>query len=82
MHKSKSSPTRAARRFYSVSRKRRPLKKTDKKFRGTKRFGLDGGESTIPALEQIIKQSSIEGVEEVVIGMAHRGRLNVLIVYE
>ena len=50
----------------------------DKKFRGTKRFGLDGGETTIPALEQIIKQSSIEGVEEVVVGMAHRGRLNVL----
>ena len=50
----------------------------DKKFRGTKRFGLDGGESTIPALEQIIKQASKEGVEEVVIGMAHRGRLNVL----
>lgn len=49
-----------------------------KKFRGTKRFGLDGGESTIPALEQIIKQASKEGVEEVVIGMAHRGRLNVL----
>ena len=50
----------------------------DKKFRGTKRFGLDGGETTIPALEQILKQSSLEGVEEVVIGMAHRGRLNVL----
>lgn len=50
----------------------------DKKFRGTKRFGLDGGETTIPALEQIIKQASKEGVEEVVLGMAHRGRLNVL----
>ena len=50
----------------------------DKKFRGTKRFGLDGGETTIPALEQIVKQVGKEGVEEVVIGMAHRGRLNVL----
>ncbi|HWA50990.1 MAG TPA: 2-oxoglutarate dehydrogenase E1 component [Dongiaceae bacterium] len=50
----------------------------DKKYTGTKRFGLDGGETTIPALEQIIKRGSQLGVKEVVIGMAHRGRLNVL----
>ena len=50
----------------------------DKKYTGTKRFGLDGGESLIPAMEQIIKRGSQVGVEEVVIGMAHRGRLNVL----
>ncbi|MFO1152136.1 MAG: 2-oxoglutarate dehydrogenase E1 component [Rhodospirillales bacterium] len=48
------------------------------KFTGTKRFGLDGGESTIPALEQILKRGSQLGIKEVVLGMAHRGRLNVL----
>ncbi|QLH41096.1 MAG: 2-oxoglutarate dehydrogenase E1 component [Defluviicoccus sp.] len=48
------------------------------KFTGTKRFGLDGGESTIPALEQMLKRASQLGVQEAVLGMAHRGRLNVL----
>ena len=48
------------------------------KFVGTKRFGLDGAESLIPALEQIIKKGGQLGVKEVKIGMAHRGRLNVL----
>ncbi|MGB8399484.1 2-oxoglutarate dehydrogenase E1 component [Bradyrhizobium sp.] len=50
----------------------------DLKFTGTKRFGLDGGESLIPALEQIIKRGGNLGVKEVVVGMPHRGRLNVL----
>ncbi|MFL6797127.1 MAG: 2-oxoglutarate dehydrogenase E1 component [Xanthobacteraceae bacterium] len=50
----------------------------DVKFTGTKRFGLDGGESMIPALEQIIKRGGALGVKEIVIGMSHRGRLNVL----
>ena len=50
----------------------------DKKFPGTKRFGLDGGETMIPALEQILKRGSQLGLKEVVLGMAHRGRLNVL----
>ena len=50
----------------------------DVKFTGTKRFGLDGGESMIPALEQIIKRGGALGVQEIVLGMAHRGRLNVL----
>jgi len=50
----------------------------DVKYTGTKRFGLDGGESMIPALEQIIKRGGQLGVKEIVIGMAHRGRLNVL----
>jgi 2-oxoglutarate dehydrogenase E1 component len=50
----------------------------DVKFTGTKRFGLDGAESMIPALEQIIKRGGALGVREIVIGMAHRGRLNVL----
>ena len=49
-----------------------------KKYVGTKRFGLDGGESLIPALEQIIKRGGQLGVKEVKIGMPHRGRLNVL----
>jgi len=50
----------------------------DLKFTGTKRFGLDGGEAMIPALEQIIKRGGALGVREIVIGMPHRGRLNVL----
>jgi len=49
-----------------------------KRYPGTKRFGIDGGESLIPALEQIIKRGGALGVEEIVIGMPHRGRLNVL----
>ncbi len=50
----------------------------DKKYTGTKRFGLDGAESLIPALEQIVKRGGQLGIEEIVIGMPHRGRLNVL----
>ena len=50
----------------------------DVRYTGTKRFGLDGGESMIPALEQIIKRGGALGVSEIVLGMAHRGRLNVL----
>ncbi len=50
----------------------------DLKFTGTKRFGLDGGEALIPALEQIIKRGGNLGVKEIVVGMPHRGRLNVL----
>src|SRR5713101_1438756 len=51
---------------------------SDLKFTGTKRFGLDGAESLIPALEQIIKRGGNLGVKEIVLGMPHRGRLNVL----
>ena len=50
----------------------------DKKYTGTKRFGLDGAEATIPALEQILKRGGQIGLKEMVIGMPHRGRLNVL----
>jgi 2-oxoglutarate dehydrogenase E1 component len=50
----------------------------DVKYTGTKRFGLDGAESIVPALEQIIKRGGALGVREIVLGMAHRGRLNVL----
>ena len=50
----------------------------DVKYTGTKRFGLEGAESMVPALEQIIKRGGQLGVKEIVIGMAHRGRLNTL----
>ncbi|MDR1876332.1 MAG: 2-oxoglutarate dehydrogenase E1 component [Flavobacteriaceae bacterium] len=72
----------------SVEEKKRVLKKLSyavafenflhTKFVGQKRFSLEGGESLIPALDEIINHSSELGVEEIVIGMAHRGRLNVL----
>ena len=48
------------------------------KYVGTKRFGIDGGESTIPALEMILRTSILLGVEEFIFGMAHRGRLNTI----
>ena len=50
----------------------------DVKYTGTKRFGLDGAEAMVPALEQIIKRGGALGVHDIVLGMAHRGRLNVL----
>ena len=49
-----------------------------RKYVGTKRFGLDGGESAVPALEAVIKYGGLTGVTEIDVGMAHRGRLNVL----
>ena len=49
-----------------------------RRFPGTKRFGLDGGEAMIPALEQIIKRGGALGIKDIVFGMAHRGRLNTL----
>ncbi len=49
-----------------------------KRYPGTKRFGLDGGEAAVPALEQIIKRGGALGVNEIVVGMPHRGRLNML----
>ena len=48
------------------------------KYPGTKRFGLDGGESLVPCIEQIMKRGGQLGLEEIAVGMAHRGRLNVL----
>ncbi|MDN5248648.1 MAG: 2-oxoglutarate dehydrogenase E1 component [Alphaproteobacteria bacterium] len=50
----------------------------DAKYKGAKRFGLDGGESLMPALDQTINLAAKDGVQEIVFGMAHRGRLNVL----
>ena len=50
----------------------------EKKYVATKRFGLEGGESTLPALEQILKRGGQLGLKDVVLGMPHRGRLNIL----
>ncbi|WP_207540436.1 2-oxoglutarate dehydrogenase E1 component [Sabulicella rubraurantiaca] len=50
-----------------------------KKYVGTKRFGLEGGESTIPAVQAVIETTAALGVSEIAIGMAHRGRLNMLV---
>jgi 2-oxoglutarate dehydrogenase E1 component len=73
---------------FSIDERKRILEKINQgvifekflhtKYIGQKRFGLDGGESTIAALDTIINESADAGVQEVVIGMAHRGRLNVL----
>lgn len=49
------------------------------KYPGTKRFGIEGGESLIPMIEEIIDRSAAYGAREIVMGMAHRGRLNVLV---
>ena len=54
-------------------------KHLDSKYPGTKRFGLEGGESLIPALDEIIQTAGKYGAKEIVLGMAHRGRLNVLV---
>ena len=72
----------------SIDQRRRILEKLNEgvifekflntKFIGQKRFGLEGGESTIPAIDTIINDAADSGVQEVVIGMAHRGRLNIL----
>ena len=51
------------------------------KYVGQKRFSLEGGESLIPMLDQIIQQGGADGIKEIVIGMAHRGRLNVCLLY-
>jgi 2-oxoglutarate dehydrogenase E1 component len=73
---------------FSLDKKKRILTKLNEavafenflhtKYVGQKRFSLEGGENTIPALDAIINSSAAYGVQEVVIGMAHRGRLNVL----
>lgn len=73
---------------FNIEKKKRILTKLNEavafenflhtKYVGQKRFSLEGGENTIPALDAIINASASFGVEEVVIGMAHRGRLNVL----
>lgn len=73
---------------FTIEKKKRILEKLNegvmfeeflhKKYIGQKRFSLEGGESTIPALDSIINLAAESGVKEVVIGMAHRGRLNIL----
>jgi 2-oxoglutarate dehydrogenase E1 component len=74
--------------IFSIEEKKLILQKLNKavmlekflgtKYIGEKRFSLEGGETTIPALDAIIRKSAVFGAEEVLIGMAHRGRLNVL----
>lgn len=54
-------------------------KHLDSKYPGTKRFGLEGGESLIPALDELVQRAGKRGTKEIVLGMAHRGRLNVLV---
>jgi 2-oxoglutarate dehydrogenase E1 component len=54
-------------------------KHLDSKYPGTKRFGLEGGESMIPALDELVQRAGKYGAKEIVLGMAHRGRLNVLV---
>jgi 2-oxoglutarate dehydrogenase E1 component len=73
---------------FSLEKKRRILEKLngavgfeeflELRFKGEKRFSLEGGESTVAALDAIVNFGAEHGVEEVMIGMAHRGRLNVL----
>ncbi|HNJ90715.1 MAG TPA: 2-oxoglutarate dehydrogenase E1 component [Chitinophagales bacterium] len=80
--------SRAGNFGFSAEKKRRILSKLnetvvfeqflDKKYIGQKRFSLEGGESTIPALDAIINAGASAGVVEFVFAMAHRGRLNVL----
>jgi 2-oxoglutarate dehydrogenase E1 component len=77
-----------AQKNFGIDKKKRILSKLNEavafenflhtKYVGQKRFSIEGGENTIPALDAIINASAANGVEEVVIGMAHRGRLNVL----
>ncbi len=50
----------------------------DKKFLGTKRYGIEGGEAMIPGIEQIVKQACLSGIKDIIIGTAHRGRLTLL----
>lgn len=54
-------------------------KHLDSKYPGTKRFGLEGGESLVPLVDELIQRSGSYGAKEIVIGMAHRGRLNLLV---
>lgn len=54
-------------------------KHLDSKYPGTKRFGLEGGESLIPSLDELVQRAGEYGAKEIVVGMAHRGRLNMLV---
>src|SRR6185437_8426716 len=81
-------PTRATPEF-SAEQKRRLLQKLTEaehlerylhtRYVGQKRFSLEGGESLIPSIDELIGRAGRQGIQEIVIGMAHRGRLNVLV---
>src|SRR5690554_8227199 len=49
------------------------------RYPGVKRFGLEGGESLIPCMDELIQRAGHYGAKEIVLGMAHRGRLNILV---
>src|SRR5690554_7069410 len=49
------------------------------RYPGVKRFGLEGGESLIPCMDELIQRAGYYGAKEIVLGMAHRGRLNILV---
>ncbi len=81
-------PTRGAPRVSSAEQKRLLQKLTEAehlerylhtRYVGQKRFSLEGGESLIPSIDELIQRAGAAGVQEIVIGMAHRGRLNVLV---
>ena len=81
-------PTRATPRLSSEQQKRLLQKLTEAehlerylhtRYVGQKRFSLEGGESLIPSIDELIQRAGSQGVQEIVIGMAHRGRLNVLV---
>ncbi len=81
-------PSRATPRFGADVQKRTLQKLTEAetlerylhtRYVGQKRFSLEGGESVIPALDELVQRAGSAGVQEIVIGMAHRGRLNVLV---
>jgi 2-oxoglutarate dehydrogenase E1 component len=81
-------PTRATPQFNAEQKKRLLQKVTEAehlerylhtKYVGQKRFSLEGGESLIPAIDELIQRAGASGVQEIVLGMAHRGRLNVLV---
>ena len=76
--RSTSRPRASARSSTKVIEAEQWEKFLARKYVGTKSFGLDGGESAVPALEAVIKYGGQYGVTEIDVGMAHRGRLNVL----
>src|SRR6195256_4530835 len=83
-----TEPVRATPKFSAEQQKRLLQKLTEAeqlerylhtKYVGQKRFSLEGGESLIPSIDELIQRAGGNGVQEMVIGMAHRGRLNVLV---